>query len=99
MFSPLQVDTDPTKEFLEDVPLLALEWEVDASDVRATFPDMAAEITEGVESATNDNASYERLVRTMVFSSSFSVTADIFAARGTYSLIWVQPNSYYRISE
>jgi hypothetical protein len=98
VFSPLQIDTDPTKEFLEDVPLLALEWEVDASDVRATFPDMAAEITEGVESATNDNASYERLVRTMVFSSSFSVTADIFAARGTYSLIWVQPNSYYRIS-
>jgi hypothetical protein len=97
VFSPLQVDTDPTKEFLEDVPLLALEWEVDASDVRATFPDMAPEITEGVESATNDNASYERLVRTMVFSSSFSVTADIFAARGTYSLIWVQPNSYYRI--
>ena len=97
VFSPLQVDTDPTKEFLEDVPLLALEWEVDASDVRATFPDMAPEITEGVESATNNNASYERLVRTMVFSSSFSVTADIFAARGTYSLIWVQPNSYYRI--
>jgi hypothetical protein len=98
VYSPLQVDTDPTKEYLEDVPLLALEWEVDASDIRATFPDMAQEITEGVESATNDNASYERLVRTMVFSSSFSVTADIFAARGTYSLIWVQPNSYYRIA-
>jgi hypothetical protein len=98
IYSPLQVDTDPTKEYLADVPLLALEWEVDASDIRATFPDMAAEITEGVESATNDNASYERLVRTMVYSSSFSVTADIFAARGTYSLIWVQPNSYYRIS-
>jgi len=98
IYSPLQVDTDPTKEFLADVPLLALEWEVDASDIRATFPDMADEITEGVESATNDNASYERLVRTMVFSSSFSVTADIFAARGTYSLVWVQPNSYYRIA-
>ena len=38
VFSPLQIDTDPTKDFLEDVPLLALEWEVDASDVRATFP-------------------------------------------------------------
>lgn len=98
IYSPLQVDTDPTKEFLADVPLLALEWECDASDIRATFPDMADEITEGVESATNDNASYERLVRTMVFSSSFSVTADIFAARGTYSLVWVQPNSYYRIA-
>jgi hypothetical protein len=99
IYSPLQIDTDPTKEFLPDVPLLALEWEVDASDIRATFPDMADEITEGVESATNDNASYERLVRTMVFSSSFSVTADIFAARGTYSLVWVQPNSYYRIAK
>ena len=98
IYSPLQIDTDPTKEYLADVPLLALEWEVDASEVRATFPDMAAEITEGVESATNDNASYERLVRTMVYSSSFSVTADIFAARGTYSLVWVQPNSYYRIA-
>ena len=97
IYSPLQIDTDPTKEYLEDVPLLALEWEADASDIRATFPDMANEIEEGVESATNDNASYERLVRTMVFSSSFSVTADIFSARGTYSLIWVQPNSYYRI--
>jgi hypothetical protein len=99
IYSPLQIDTDPTKEFLADVPLLALEWEVDASDIRATFPDMADEITEGVESATNDNASYERLVRTMVYSSSFSVTADIFAARGTYSLVWVQPNSYYKIAK
>ena len=98
VFSPLQVDTDPTKEYIEDVPLLALEWEVDVSEVRATFPEMATEITEGVESSTNDDASYERLVRTMVFSSSFSVTADIFASRGTYSLIWVQPNSYYRLS-
>ena len=98
VFSPLQVDTDPTKEYIEDVPLLALEWEVDSSEVRATFPEMAQEITDGAESATNNNASYDRLVRTMVFSSSFSVTADIFASRGTYSLIWVQPNSYYRIT-
>jgi len=97
IYSPLQVDTDPTKEYIEDVPLLALEWEVDACEIRATFPEMADEITEGIESATNDNASYERLVRTMVYSSSFSVTADIFAARGTFSLVWVQPNSYYRI--
>lgn len=98
VFSPLQVDTDPTKEYIEDVPLLALEWEVDVSEVRATFPDMAPKIEEGAESSTNDNATYERLVRTMVYSSSFSVTADIFASRGTYSLIWVQPNSYWRIA-
>jgi hypothetical protein len=98
IYSPLQVDTDPTKEYIEDVPLLALEWEADASDIRATFPDQCAEITEGMESATDDNASYHRLVRTMVFSSSFSVTADIFAARGTFSLTWIQPNSYWRIT-
>lgn len=97
VFSVLQIDTDPTKEYIEDVPLLACEWEADASDIRATFPDMADEITEGVESATDDNASYNRLVRTMNYSSSFSTTADIFTARGTFSLIWVQPNSYWRI--
>lgn len=97
VYSPLQIDTDPTKEYIEDVPLLALEWEADASDIRATFPQRAEEITDGIESATDDNATYNRLVRTMVFSSSFSVTADIFAARGTFSLIWVQPNSYWRI--
>lgn len=98
VYSPLQIDTDPTKEYIEDVPLLALEWEADASDIRATFPERAEEITEGAESATDDNASYDRLVRTMVYSSSFSVTADIFAARGTFSIIWVQPNSYFRIT-
>ena len=98
VYSVLQVDTDPTKEYIEDVPLLALEWETDVSEVRATFPDQIDEITEGIESATDDNATYNRLVRTMVYSSSFSVTADIFAARGTFSLVWVQPNSYYRIS-
>jgi hypothetical protein len=97
VYSPLNVDTDPTKEFLEDVPLLTLEWEADASDIRATFPDMAPEIAEGVESATDTNASYDRLVRTMLYSSSFSVTADIFTARGTFSIHWIQPNSYYRI--
>ena len=99
VFSPLQVDTDPTKEFVEDVPLLALEWEVEPAEVRATFPDMADQIDAGAESQTDENASYDRLVRTMVFSSSFSVTADIFAERGTYSLIWVQPNSYWRLEK
>lgn len=99
VFSPLQVDTDPTKEQICEVPLLALEWEADASEVRATFPDQADEIEEGVESQTDDNASYSRLVRTMNYSSAFSVTADIFQARGTFSLIWVQPNSYWRIAK
>lgn len=98
VYSPLYVDTDPTKEFIEDVPLLALEWEADVSDIRATFPERMAEITEGAESATDDNASYHRLVRTMLYSSNFAVTADIFVSRGTFSLIWVQPNSYYRIA-
>lgn len=98
VYSPLYVDTDPTKEYIEDVPLLALEWEAEASDIRATFPWRIDEINEAVESATDDNASYHRLVRTMLFSSSFSVTADIFAARGTFSLVWIQPNCYYRIT-
>ena len=97
VFCPLQVDTDPTKEYIEDVPLLALEWEVESSEVRATFPDQADEIEDGAESATDENATYDRLVRTMVFSSSFSVTADIFTSRGTFSLIWVQPNCYYKL--
>ena len=97
VFSVLQVDTDPTKEYIEDVPLLALEWEVDTSEVRATFPDMASQIDEGAESQTDENASYDRLVRTMVYSSQFSVAADIFTSRGTFSLIWVQPNSYHRL--
>jgi hypothetical protein len=97
VYSVLHIDTDPTKERIEDVPLLALEWEAEAAEIRATFPEMADEITEGVESTTDDNASYNRLVRMMNYASSFSVTADIFTARGTFSLIWVQPNSYWKL--
>lgn len=98
VYGPLQVDTDPTKEHIHEVPVLALEWETDAAEIRATYPDMAGEIEEGAESGTNENASYERLVRTMVYSSGSTVTADIFSARGTFSIIWVQPNSYYRVT-
>jgi hypothetical protein len=94
VYSPLQIDTDPTKECLADVSLLALEQENDAAEIRATFPNKKDEITEGAESATNDNGTYDRLVRTSLFSSSGNVAADIFEARGTFAQIWVQPKAY-----
>ena len=99
VFGPLQVDTDPTAEHIHEVPLLALEMETDIAELRAIFPGQKSQITAGAESATNPNASYDRLVRTMVYTSNFNVSADIFTERATFTQVWVQPTAYYRLDE
>lgn len=96
VYGPLQVDADPTAETIAETPLLALEMEVDVADLRSIYPDQAKKITEGAESSTDPNASYDRLVRTMMFTNASNMAADIFAARVTYSQVWVQPTCYWR---
>jgi hypothetical protein len=99
IYSPLQIDTDPTVETIPECDVLALEMEVNVAQLRAVYPDLKKEIVEGTESGTSDNASYERLVRTQVYSSTYTVTADIFASRTTWTQVWVQPAAYYRCQD
>lgn len=96
IFSPLQVDVDPTAETISQTPILALDMETDVAELRAIFPAQIKEIAEGQESATDPNASYSRLVRTMVYSNAYNSSADIFTQRATFTQVWVQPTSYYR---
>jgi hypothetical protein len=94
--SPLQVDTDPAAETIADCDLLALEYETNVAQLRDKFPGRAEEIKEGTESATNDNATYDRLVRSQTFSRGYVVTADIFTSRTTFTQVWLQPAAYSR---
>lgn len=99
VYSPLQIDTDPTKESLAESHILAMDMEVDVAELRDIYPDMEDQILEGTESETDDNASYARLVRTQIYSSTYTVTADIFASRTTWTQVWVQPAAYRRCTD
>lgn len=96
LYSPLQVDTDPTAKNLSQVPLLALDMEVDVADLRATFPADAEKITEGMLSMTDPNNAYARLVRTKVYSQASGETTDPMNSRSTFTQVWIQPRSYYK---
>jgi hypothetical protein len=98
VYGPMQIDADPKAQEIGDTPILVKEVEVDVGALRMTFPLEAEKITEGAESATNQNASYERLVRTMVHSKVGNTTSDISAQNPTYVEAWVQPQAYYRLA-
>ena len=87
---------DPMAETVEQTPILALDMETDVAELRAIFPKMMELITEGMESSTDPNASYNRLTRSLVFSNAYTTTSDVFQSRATFSQVWVQPTSYYR---
>lgn len=99
VFNPLMIDTDPTAECIADCDLLALEYEVNVASLRNAYPKMKRQINEGMESATDDNASYDRLVRTMVFSSNYNISGDIFSERSTWTKVWIQPVAYDRSTD
>lgn len=99
IFGPMQVDVDPTAETIAQTPILALDMETDVAELRAIFPKMWEQIAEGTESSTDPNASYSRLVRTMIYSNAYNSTADIFQSRTNFTQVWVQPTSYYRVAD
>lgn len=100
LYSPLQIDADPTAKSPKESALLALDMETDVADLRAAYPAMLDEIKEGTESATDPNTSYARLVRTLVFASTSSgQSADILNERVTASYVWVQPRAYYKLTD
>jgi hypothetical protein len=99
VYGPMQVDADPKAMKVGDTPLLALEMEVDVGWLRMTFPVEMKEIKEGSESSTNPNASYERLVRNLVFSKAGTYTTDVYSQQPTYTQIWVQPQAFYRLQD
>lgn len=102
VFSPLNVDTDPTATNITHVPLLALDYETDVAELRATFPEDMDKITEGLESSTDPNNSYSRLVRTRVYTQSqgqAASTGDIFAQRVTFTQVWIQPRTFYKCQD
>ena len=99
VYGPMQIDADPKAMTLAETPLLAKEMEVDAGALRMTFPKEIAKITDGAESTTNRNASYERLVRTLVSSKLGNTATDIAAQNPTYTEVWVQPFCYYGLAQ
>lgn len=96
---PMEVDTDPMANCLEDTPTLSLDQEIDVGSLRLTFPQMFSEIKEGAEINTTANASYEKLQRNQVYSVGMGYTADAKVQKPTFSQNWLQPTAYGRLDD
>lgn len=92
---PMEFDADPEAKKLKDSPIGALDMEVDIGTLRRIFP--KAKIQDGAQVSTTPNAGFERLRRNESYSQGNSYTSDSFQAKPTYSQVWMQPESYYRL--
>lgn len=97
--SPLEIDADPQAKDLPGTAILAYDCEIDIGEARMMFPNAWDKIHEGAESATTDNASYDKLRRSESYSMGSGYTSDTDQQRPTYSQVWVQPMAYRRTGD
>jgi hypothetical protein len=95
---PLEVDYDPQDVDLS-TPILALDMEIDIGTARRMVPVFAEEIKEGETSSTTPNADYEKLQRNTSRSEGIAYTSDTYQQKPTYSQVWMQPDSYFRLGD
>lgn len=94
---PLEFDADPKANDICDTPIAVISREIDIGTARKTFPKLIAKIEEGAPDKTTASGEYERLQRLEMFSFGTGYSADSLNASPTYSMVWMQPDSYYRI--
>lgn len=106
VYPPMQIDADPNAQSPRETPILCLDEEIDIAQLRATYPREIAKIKEGATSPQDPNASYARLVRSLIFGGdqnaglgSTSGATQTTNQKPTHTTIWIQPEAYYRTSD
>ena len=76
LYSPLEVDCDPSANNLRQTPILNLEVEVHVGALRAAYPDMYDQIAASATSELSANGSIDRIARQQVYSRTGASSAS-----------------------
>ncbi len=91
LYSPLEVDCDPSANNLRQSPILNLEVEVHVGALRAAYPDMYDQIAASATSELSANGSIDRIARQQVYSQTGASSSILQDQRPTLSRTWIQP--------
>src|SRR3984885_15176728 len=91
LYSPLEVDCDPSANNLRQTPILNLEVEVHVGALRAADPDMYDQIAASATSERSANGSIDRIARQQVYSQTGASSSILQDQRPTLSRTWIQP--------
>jgi hypothetical protein len=90
IYSPLDVDCDPSANNLRQTPILNLDMEVHLSALRAAYPDMYSQIVSSATSELSENGSLDRIYRQLVYSQAKGTTDILADQKPTLSRTWIQ---------
>lgn len=102
LISCLEMDVDPKAKGdcpLEQTAIAAYDTEIDLGEACMMFPKFREKIQSGAESSTTANASSEKLARINAVSALGGTTADMSLTNPTYSRVWMQPFSFYKMRD
>ena len=102
LISCLEMDVDPKckgKNPLKQTPIAAYDTEIDFGEACMMFPAFRDSIQPGAETNTTANASMEKLSRLNAVSALGGMTADNSLTNPTYSRVWMQPMSYFKLRD
>jgi hypothetical protein len=91
LYSPLEVDCDPSANNLRQTPILNLEVEVHLGALRAAYPDMYDQISASPSSELSSNGSVDRIARQQVYAQTGAASSILQDQRPTLSRTWIQP--------
>jgi hypothetical protein len=91
LYSPLEVDCDPSANTLRQSPILNLEVEVHLGALRAAYPGMYAQIAASATSELSSNGSIDRIARQQVYAQTGMSSSILEDQRPTLSRTWIQP--------
>lgn len=90
VYSPLEIDCDPTANNLRETPILDLEVEVHLGALRAAYPEKYDEIVSGSATGATDGG-LDRIARQQVFSQKGAYAGIVEDQKPTLSRTWIQP--------
>lgn len=91
VYSPLEIDVDPSANSLEKTPIVNLEVEVHVAALRASYPAMRKQISGGASSPLSPNGSIDRIARQQAYSQTGTASTIMQDQKPTLSRTWIQP--------
>jgi hypothetical protein len=91
LYSPLEIDVDPTAQKLRQTPILNLEVEVHVGALRAAYPGMYDQIQASATSELSANGTIDRIARQQTYSQTDGQISILNDQKPTLSRTWIQP--------